>query len=81
MILLKVILFRNHWPKNLTKFEFCFSRANLHGRKFARKKQNSNFVKFLGQWWVKWLKWSNGFEIKLPLQNFFESQMCKYEYD
>ena len=31
------------------------------------KNTNQFFVKFLGQWWVKWIKFPNGFEKNLPL--------------
>ena len=39
-----------------------FSTKNLHV-----KNRNQIFVKFLGQWWVKWIKFPNGFEKNLPL--------------
>ena len=39
----------HHWPKNLNS-DF---RGQMSIVEFAREKQNSNFVKFLGQFWVK----------------------------
>ena len=54
-----------------------FSTKNLHV-----KNRNQIFVKFLGQWWVKWIKFSNGFEKNLPLScnycffSFFTIFVC-----